>query len=241
MRKILCIISLLVFISCQKDLKTKDIISDLKVTPNVVDADGSSLVSVSVVLNDRAATDKRNVVFTTTGGNWIDGKNGKITVTATYQDGEILAKANLTAPASAGIITITAASESTTLNGDYNLSATVTANKVEPTVIKLEPSSFGIGANFTTEDTLVAKITGLNNNNASKGVTVLFEDLNGNNPAGGRFRAVQATSGAGSTVSAIYGAPALSIGTPITIRVTVLDKNSVKTTISDATTLTINK
>lgn len=233
-------LAVLLLTGCQKDLKTKDIISDLKVNPTSIDADGSSVISVSVRLTDRAATDKRNVVFTATAGSWVGGKDGKITVPATYMSGQIIAEAKLTAPSGPGSITISAVSEALTLNGDYNLTTSVTANKVEPAAIKLEASGFGIGSNYISEDTLVAKITGKNGNNASKGVNVLFEDFNGPLPAGGRFRAVQSISGADSKVSVIYGAPGLPIGTPITIKVTILDKNG-KTPISDATTLTINK
>jgi hypothetical protein len=227
MRKFYYII-LLAMLGCQKELKTENIISDLQVTPSTVDADGSSVVNVSVKLTDKAAADKRNVVFTATSGTWSGGANGKVTVAATFSDGHIVAKAKLTAPSSAGKITITAASESLSLNGDYNLSAAVTASKVAPFAIHLEPSSFGIGSNYTGEDTLRATITGKDGNNASKGVSVIFEALNGANPAGGAFRAIQAVSGATSTVSAIYGAPALPIGTAIKIKVTILGDNAVK-------------
>jgi hypothetical protein len=228
-------------LSCQKDLKTEHIITDLKASPASVEADGASKITVTVVLTDRAAEGKRNIVFNTTGGSWVDGKDGKVTVAGKYLDGKIIAEAKLVAPNSEQEIEITASSESLTLNGDFNLKTTVKATHVPPFKIKVEPTALGIGSNYSTEDTVSAKISGINNGNASRGVKVLFEDLIGSNPAGGRFRAVQTVSGASSIVSAIYGAPNAPIGTAITIRATVLDKNDSKTTISDSIVLTINK
>ncbi len=227
-------------VSCQKELTTSDIIKNLTIAPGTVDADGSSTVTVTVELTDKAAADKRNIVFTATGGSWAGGKDGKVTVPATYTNGKIVAKATLAAPSFAAEITITAAAEATSINGDYQLTSALKATTVVPAKIHIEPTSLGIGANYASEDTLSAKISGVKGNNASKGVKVVFEDmLNSNSPAGGHFRQLQTSSDNNSKVSAIYGAPALPSGTAIILKVTVLDSTGNKTAITDQAILTI--
>ncbi|MDN3583964.1 hypothetical protein [Mucilaginibacter flavus] len=238
MRKHLTILCLLVLCAgCEKEVKTADIIPSLSVSPTSIDADGSSQVTVTAVMTDQAAADKRNVVFTTTAGSWAGGANGKVTIPAVYQNGQIVAVATLTAPSSETKITITAAAQATSINGDYQQTATVQANNVAPAKIHLEPSSLGIAANYAAEDTLTAKISGAKGGNASKGVKVLFEDNLG--VTGGHFRQLQTTSDGTSKVSAIYGVPTLSSGTPVLLTVTVLDASGAKTNISDVVTLTI--
>lgn len=231
----LCMLALCV--GCEKEVKTADIIPLLTASPTTVDADGSSQITVTAVMTDQAAADKRYVVFTATAGSWVGGANGKVTVPAAYQSGQIVAVATLTAPASETKITITAAAQATSINGDYQQTVTVQANNVPPAKIHLEPSALGIAANYAAEDTLTAKISGAKGGNASKGVKVLFEDNIG--AAGGHFRELQTTSDGTSKVSAIYGAPALPSGTPVILTVTVLDASGAKTNISDVVTLTI--
>lgn len=243
MRKIPKTIAIfLLFASCTKELNTSDIITNLTASQSTIDADGSSIVTFSVELNDRAASDRRTIIFSTDGGEWIDGKNGKVSITADYSQGRLLALAKLKAPSTPGTINISAKSSILTINGDFNLITAINAIKVEPKKIFLEPSSFGIGSNFISQDTIVGKITGDNNKNASKGVNVLFEDLLSNgSPALGRFKQLLTSSNSNSIVSAIYSANQLPIGTTISIKATILDEKGAKTNISHTLYLNINK
>jgi hypothetical protein len=239
-KKIL-IILLFVACGCQKDLQTTEIVSELTVTPGNIDADGTSTITVSARINDKAANDKRNVVFTKTSGTWVGAKGDTLIMPAVYGDKQIVAKAILIAPSKPGLITVTAFSQALTISGDYAQTKIIQANKVEAASIILEPSALGVGSNATSEVTLTGKITGSSGVNASQGVTVVLEDyLSSGLPAGGHFRAEQLKSNSGSQISAVYSAGNLPIGTNIIIVGTIVDEHGKKTTMSSSTTLTVN-
>lgn len=240
--KKLLIATVLIISGCQKEVKTADIISNLTINPTSINADGTSSVAISVRLNDNAAVDKRNIIFTATSGTWIGAKGDTLNVPATYSDKKIVAKAILTSPASPGVITVTASSQALTKSGNFMLSGTIQANKVDPAAIKLEPSSLGIGSNAISEVTLTGTITGQSGGNASQGVKVILEDfLTSSRPAGGHFRAAQLTSNSSSQISAVYAAGNLPLGSNINIIATILDDQGNKTGMISTSTLTINK
>jgi hypothetical protein len=223
---------------CGKKVTTENVLSDLVLSTHVIDADGSSSVTVTVTLYSKASADKRNIVFSTTGGAFTGGANGKVTVAADYKGEKLIATTTLKGPMAAGKIVITATPETTSPNGDYQLKDSIIANQVDPATIKLETSSFGIGANYINTDTLIGTLKSAQNKKVSLNAKVTFTDYIASNPAlHGGFRAMQNSSDANSQVMVLYSAPAqLSIGTEILIKATI-DANGA----SDIIKLTVNQ
>lgn len=231
-----------ILISCQKDIKTSDVISGLTLSSHSIDADGTTTVDLSVVLNKDAGASKLNVIFSASSGTLTGGTDGKVTAKADYVNQQLVAKASLTAPMSPGKIIITAAPQATSPNGDYILKDSLVANPVFPATLQLTASSFGIGSNFTSIDTLTGSLRSAQHKKVSTGAKVLFEDfLSNGTKATGRFRSNMPSSDGDSKVIALYSAPQLPIGTNIKLAATYLTSDGNKTTITDTVVLTINQ
>jgi len=235
-RIIVVVLAALLFGSCGKSVSTSDVLTDLVLSTHSIDGDGSSSVTVTVTLNNKASADRRNVVFTTTGGSFSGGANGKITVPATYVGQKLVAAVTLNGPMSAGMLTITAAPETLSLNGDYQLKDSVKVNQVDPATIKLESSSLGIASNFLNTDTIIGTLRSAGNKKVSLKAKVTFTaTANGNNVANG-FRLMQNSSDGNSLVMVLFSAPQLNIGDQVLIRATI-DGNGY----SDIIKLTVNQ
>lgn len=240
MKKLIILLVFTTFAGCGKNIDTDDVIEDLSVTSTTVDANGST-IGVSATINSRASSDKRNVIFTATGGDLTGNTNGKLTVPAVLQNGKLIATATWKAPMKEGDVTITAAAEALSPNGDYSKSVVVSAKAVAASSIHLETSSYGIAANFMNTDTLVASLKNQNNGRVST-TNVVFEDIfHSGASAGGRFRGLQTASDGNSQVKALYSARDLPIGQDILIEVSILDAAGNKTNKRDTVILTINQ
>lgn len=243
MKKLLTFLAVMLFASCGKKIDTNDVLESLSLSTTTVNADGSSTVEITAVLNSAASADKRNVVITATGGDLVGGTSGKLIVPATFVNGQLVGKSNWKAPMSKGEITITAKAEAQSPNGDYQLMEKITALHVDPASISLETSSFGIGANFTTTDTLIGILSAYNKK-VSTGARVSFEDFLMTVPvtsANGRFRFEQLSSDANSQVKGLYSADNHPIGTHIYIECAVLNPDGTKTTKRDTVIITVNQ
>lgn len=240
MRAILLIVLLCLY-ACSKSINADDVIQQLDADPTTVDANGAS-VKLTAVINPKASDDRKNVIFTTTGGSLVNAAaDGTLNIKADFVDGKLTATATLKAPFSEGTFKVTAAPATTSPNGDYSKSVTITASAVLPTSIDIQPSSFGIGSNFTSEDTLVATLKN-GNKKVSQGAKVVFDDNFENGaPVHGQFRQQQLSSNASSQVSAIYSAPALAIGTQIFLTASIVDPVSGEKKYPQTIVITINK
>ena len=230
-------------LACGKTATIGDVFkSNIMLEMDTINADGTTTDTVSIVLNSDADSNRRNVLFTTTAGTWLNGQNGQVTAPATFINTKLVAKAVLQAPMSAGTIYVTAAPSTASPNGDYTKLDSIIVNKVLPANMDLEPSSFGTGANFTSFDTLVATLKGSAHQKVSTGAQVQFVDVftNGQN-AGGRFRDQVLSSNANSQVSAIYSSAQAPIGTNIYIIVSVTSPTALGKPIIDTVTVTINQ
>jgi len=241
MKRIVTIIAIVITMAyaCGKHVQVSSVIWGLSATPAQFDADGSATATITVQIDANASADKRNVVFTSTGGSFTGGQDNKVTVAATFVDKKLVASATLKAPSSPQSITITATPETNTELGDFKQTIVVEAVKVSASTIKLEPSSFGIGKNFSTTDTLVGTLKSAAGKKVSAGAEVSIQDyldLACTMPADGRFRQQRLSSDGTSQVRTLYSAPNLPEGTNIYIKASIKDSPG-KT---DIITLTIN-
>jgi hypothetical protein len=237
---IVCLLFVISIGAC-KDVKDSDVFNNLTLNPESISADGQSPIQVSLDIKDVASADRRNFVFSTTSGKFSVSGTSKYTTKAEYEEGVLKAKAVLLAPSSPGSFTVTAQPEFDSPVRDFTLHKVGQADKSVAEIIKLETSSLGIAANFGSEVLITGVVKNKNDRNASKGVSIVFEDLLNGQSAGGRFRNLKTVTEDSSKVSAYYAAPNLLLGTTIDIYCTILDDNKIKTTYSDKVSITVNK
>jgi hypothetical protein len=242
MKKLTCIVSLLFLLSCNKEVKINDILTNLKLSKTQVTADGQSTVSISVNVSDNSSADRRSIIFSASSGVFTTSGTGKQIVKAEFDNGLIVAKVTFRVPIQPGTIKITAQPEFDNPLNEYVITDSIIASTSVPALIKLEPSANGIASNFLNEIQLTGSLQNANGRYVSKGNKVLFEDLLLSGiPANGRFRNMLNISNDTSKVSAVYSASTLPIGTNIKVRATILDNAGNSTNIKDSVLLTINQ
>jgi hypothetical protein len=241
MRKTILLGVALFFLGCGKHIVTSDVIQSFKVSPTTVDANGAT-VTLTAVINPNASDDRKSVIFSTTGGSLLGaGSDGKLTVKADWVGTNLTATASLVGPMSAGQVVLSVAPATTSPNADYTLRDTIMANLVSPASIKLATSSFGIGANFTSEDTLIATLKSANNRKVSLGAPVQFDDVLANGmPAVGRYSMKQTASDANSQVSTFYSS-AQPIGVTVYLIASAVDPTTGKKLFSDTVLINVNR
>lgn len=230
-----------VLICCTKDAEVNDVLQNLKLNQSEVFADGQSTISISVELSNKSSTDRRNVIFSASGGVFTGSGSNKHTVKAEYENGILTAKTTLRVSTQPGTIKISVQPEFDSPIKEFILTDSAIAKVSQPFSIKLEPSSLGIASNSLTEVQLTGNLKNSSGKFVSKGSMVLFEDFVTGGPANGNFRSIQNMTTDSSKVSATYGAGTYPIGTLIKIRATVLDGSGLATNIKDSILLTINQ
>ena len=239
LKHLLVVISVL--IACNKNLEVGDILTNLTTDKEVVNADGQSIVEVSVEINQNSSEDRRVVIFTASSGVFSDSELNTYSSKAEFIDGKLIAKAMLKAPISPGQITITCQPEFDSPIKEYELSKKIEAIPSLPNSINLEASAFGLKSQFGNEVFLHAILKNSEGKHVSKNTMVLFEDLTSNTNANGRYREMQNATDENGKVSTYYSSNAYPVGTDIMIRVTVLDPSGIKTNLTDSILLTINQ
>lgn len=228
-------------LSCRKvSIETGDVISTMSLSPVTVDADGSSLVDVSVRLNSNSDPSRRKIVLETTAGLFTNVNLKTVTTEALFESGELVARVKLRAPMSPGYMVVTAKPEIRNAYNDFIVKDSVQAKLSIPATISLSASAFGVQGGFLGEIQLTGLLRNGNGKNVSAGARVIFKDVfPGGGAVGGRFRQLQAASDENSKVSVYYSPGFLVPGTNINIVVTVLDSSGNPTAIQDTITITV--
>ncbi len=241
MRKLIYILSLAGLIACKKQhISTDEVLHTLQLSPNPVDADGSSPINVSIRVNSSADVARRKVILETSAGTFSSTSTKTTTVEALYENGELIARATIKAPISPGFVVVTAKPELRNPYNDFLVKDSVQAIISTPSSISLTPSAFGVQTAYVNEVLITGTLKNLKNRNVSSNTKVIFTDVYANGtPVGGRFRQVQNSSDENSKVSAYYSPGLVTPGTSFYIRATVLDAAGNPTSITDAVLLTV--
>jgi hypothetical protein len=241
MKKILFIFAVSLVIACKKQtVSTEEVIHSLDLSPAAIDADGSSLVNVSVRINKDAELSKRKVVFETSAGTFTTNNTKTVTIDALYEGGELFAKAVIKGPISPGTIEVTARPENRNPYNDFIIKKSVDAVPSLPASVTVASSAFGVQTGYVSEVLITGTLRNQKNKNVSTGVKVRFDDIYQNGtPVGGRFRQIQSSSDENSKVSAYYSPGLLAPGTDLLVRVTVLDAAGNPTPMNSAVVITV--
>lgn len=237
MRKFLIVSFLTLLISCGEDAEIDDVFQNLQVNPSEIAADGKSTVSVSVEINQKSSSDRRKIIFKTSSGSFTSSGTSSATVEAKYENGILMAKAVLKAGTKAGEVTVSVEPEFDSSVKEFVESRSINFISSLPLSLELEPSSYGLAANFLGETKITGYLKNSTGNFVSEGYKVSFSDfLPDGSPAGGMIREAHLTTTDSSKVSFIYSAKDYPIGTKIKIIGKVSDSN-----ISSNLILTINE
>ena len=161
--------------ACSKNkVPVNDVLYDLAKSKSTIAADGNSKIIISVKLNNDSDPLKRNIIFKTSVGNFTGGLNGMLTVKADFDHDTLKAQAILTAPFSPGIIYLSVWPD-IDHRENYTLYDSIIVTPSSPFTIKLNTSSFGLKANYQSEDTIIAVLSNSQGNGVSLGTKVLFD------------------------------------------------------------------
>jgi hypothetical protein len=244
MKKLITIILLTWAISgCQDEIvKTKEVLTDMTVSPETISGSGQSSAIITVLLSDDASADRRNVKFRSSAGTFDSTGKSEAVVKAEYVEGKLTATAKLAGPNFPTKITITAEPEFNSPVKEYSITREIDVTPSLANTISLNPSRMGLASNFRNEVLLKATILNQEGKWVSSGTPVIFRDeLPDGTPAQGRFRDVVRLSNDSSYTSSVYSAGPLPVGTNVSIIAAVVDTNGNETMISDTILLTINE
>jgi hypothetical protein len=228
--------------TCKKnEIPISDVITNLSVTKQTLLADGSSLDTITVNINNDASLNKRYVTFKITGANITGGSNGLFTAPASYENGVLTAHAVIVAPFKAGTIYISATPKLDSLdNRNFTLFDTIHVTPSLPDFIRIEPSGLGLKTKYENEITITGTVKNIYNNPVSIGTRVEFENhFENGNSSDGSFRQQMNKTDSLSKVSAVYSIYSAPVGSRIIITATVYDTDGNKTNIKDSTILTV--
>lgn len=237
MRKFLIVSFLTLLISCGDDAEIDDVFQNMQVNPLEAAADGKSIINISVEINQKSSSDRRKIIFKTSSGSFTSSGTSSATVEAKYENGILIAKTVLKVGTKAGEAKISVEPEFDSSVREYVESRSINLVPSIPFSLELEPSSYGLAANFLGETKVTGYLKNSIGNFVSDGYKVSFSDfLLDGSPAGGMFRDAHFTTTDSSKVSFMYSAKNYPVGTKIKIIGTISDSN-----ISNNLTLTINE
>jgi hypothetical protein len=216
------------------------VISDLQFSTRSVVADGSSKITVTVVLNSNADSSKRNILFSASNGSFLNGNDISISQKAVFVNSQLIAKVTYMPPLKAQTVYfVVQPNLSSTSN--VSLRDSLVIGPSLPAKIALTESSFAVGYGFTGEDTLTAKLSNSAGGPVSIGTKVIFDDYYpGGVGLNGRYRMKNTSSNANSQVGAIYSPGFVApVGSNFYFKVTVLDVSGIPTNIADSVLLTV--
>lgn len=231
----------MIVLGCKKTIETHDIIRDVQVNSTDIMADGSTVVTITAILNEDL--NKRSIMFETDNGSFVDSPAGNsINVTATKLNDVLTAVAKLKAPSSSGTINIRVQPNILDAEGKYVVKKTINVSSSEPAKIVLAANSFSVYNNFDGEIELTGTLTNSKGNGVSKGRKVVIEDYDNNfNRISGVFRNQNLTTKTDSKVSVTYSPGQLVPNQYINLVASVLNEAGNKTAISDTVKVFITK
>lgn len=212
-----------------------EVISALKTSGSNYQADGTSVIDVWVTINKDADADKRSVIFSSNIGTFLPSNDTTSTVTAGFENGQLIARTKFKMPLAGGALYIKARPATINRLANYQISDTLQIGPSVPATLKLLPSSLGVKTGFTNEVTLTATLKNSSGNSVSAGTSVLFENI----PAVGAFRMIRDTTDATSTAARTFTAGNTVAPATVMIRCTYIDKTGARTAIKDSCIINI--
>lgn len=197
---------LLVLFSCKKQNPAiGELIKNYTFSTHQLDADGSSLVNISVKINPAADLTKRGIIFSASRGEFIGGTDGKLSKKAEIEGDSLIARAQYKAPSKAGIVKITIKMDLPAETQEYKVTDSIVIADSRPDTIAVKTSAFSVMINFASEITVTGTLLNTQRKGVSTGYQVIFSDhYEDGTDVNGKFREQQVFTGSTSTVSAIY-------------------------------------
>lgn len=233
MKKILFIVTLIM--SCTEEINLPDL-AVIRQSKEFILADGSDTVMFIVEFNDEANISKISASAEVINGSFVSNDSSKLTIVPVKDiKNKILARINVKST------TVLAPTKVFFNINEYRTSIELEAQKSEVKNITISASAFSVDNNFDDEIKLTAKLTNENGKKVSNGYKVIFEDkLEDGSNINGSYRDESLDSNNGE-VTTIYTPGIISASQNAILKVTVLDENGAKTSITDQIKLRITK
>jgi len=225
MRKIILFLTVIVMLGCKdKLIAPTTVIHSIQIDNKQPFADGSTIINISVAIDPQADADKRSVIFSTSAGTFLPGTDTTITKTASFENGQLIARVKFKVPQVPRMLVIKVTPAAQNIHTSYQVLDTVNVLPSLPATVMLLPSSLGVKTGFTNEISLTATLKNALLNNVSIGTKVRFDQYSTNGtPVSGLFRVHRDTSDATSTATASYTAGNISAGTILYLKCTYID------------------
>ncbi len=222
--------------SCKKKPVSIDkVIESLKITPQQIDADGTSIAVIEVEINPKADATKRTVIFSATSGNFENGTNSTISEKAKFENNKLIARVRYKATSKSGSVIITAKMDLPEQPTDYQKSDSLRLNDSKPDTIFLKASALGVMINFGNEITITGVLQNIKRKNVSAEKTVEIDDYYENGlPVNGSFREKQLTTTNNSTISFIYSPGFVQVNKKIWLKATLINEDGSPSKIKDS-------
>jgi hypothetical protein len=201
--------SVLTLGSCKwEKVPLEKVISKVTVSRDTIDADGTSIVTVRAFINPDADADKRTVNFSTTGGEFVDGKDGKIAKVAVFEGEELVATVELRAPVNEMTIVVSAEMAHSEIRDDYIQRDTIEARNSLAENIVLSSEMFSVPSSYDGSVLIMGTLTNSSGGNVSAGTEVEFWDEDRpNHPVNGSFKPGRTVKSGGDSKVTIHYSP----------------------------------
>jgi hypothetical protein len=226
-----------ILFSCKKDgVDAKEMIPALWLSENTVDADGSTTITITAKVIPDSDPSRRTVVFKTSSGDFVGGKDGTFSKKAELDGDSLVAQAQIKAPSKAGTVFISVKIDLPNEVKEYWVRDSLIAINSPGDSIKLTASSFGVMINFGSDVTITGTIFNkTKKHTASSGILVRLTDYyDGGGVVNGRFGEKQLTSNGNSQISTNYSPGFVSVGEKIWIRATIMNSDNSSTSFKDS-------
>jgi hypothetical protein len=246
MKKYLFLLGIIVVSCSKRPIPVNQVIYGFNISNKTLFADGVTMDTVKVNLNSRADSNERTVLFTISGGNFLNSTGGADSVPAYYHNDTLTATTYFIAPLLPGVYYLTASPAGPNFNtmGTYVLMDTITVLPSVADSVILQTSNFGIASNFQGIITLKGILQNSLGNPVSLGTAVVFESyIPGNppTPANGQFNLLNTLSDSSSSVNATFQVGNIAKGTVFDISVFVLDASGNPTNIGNTIPITVTQ
>jgi hypothetical protein len=176
MQKARFILTVLLLISCRKEIEIRDVFSSFEIINKTLPADGSSTTEVRVELPVDSDPSKRGVIFSASNGSIVGSQLGKLLVKADFDNGKLIAKATFRSSLIPGESIIKVVPEQQSPYKDFSDTDKIVLQPSLPQTIKLEYNAPAVRNNYQSEIFLRALVFNNEGKSVSEGVEVRFNE-----------------------------------------------------------------
>lgn len=237
------LITLLLF-QCGEDHITISEIVALEV-PSEVTGDGTSKFKIRAILDSHSDEKLRKVKFSVGAGSFDEGTGPDMrtaTADARFNDDHLVAEVTWKAPSTTGTVVVSAEPVLEGKQGLFRVNDSIDVQPSQASSISLSASAFSVANTFESEIIVTGILRNSNGGGVTSGTRVVTRDIFASDgaPVNGRYRSLQLSSNAASSISFVYSAGPIVPNQDILL-VTMLDGDGSQTDVGDTLRIFVNE